>query len=206
MPDRRTDHPDFYRLATSLRSLIIDYDYFKTRKLLDPNWNGYDMPKGHNIIRDNVDLGDANLLTSQHTADPDLHRIVLDLDYGVRQPIFTGMGGHRLTLARNPKAQSTAPAKYLVAALPPEHVRALPGRGVLNLDPLCDFALMQSTTPDHYHLILDVNLPWEKYRRLLRLFADYGVIEPGYAKGAIANGFSAIRPPWIRKDTKWLPA
>ena len=188
---------DFWRLATGLRAAVVDFDYYRTRKLLDPNWDGYTMPKDHDFVDTDVPLADANLLTSQHRDNTDLHRIVLDLDYGVTRQYGFG-GARRLVLARR-HAFHPAAAKYLAAALAPR-VRATPSKGVLNLDVGCDYALIPSTTPDHYHLILDVNLPWEKYKRLLRLFADAGVIEPGYAGASIHKGYSAIRPPWIRKQ------
>jgi hypothetical protein len=190
---------DFRRLATGLRAMEVDFDYYRTRKLLDPNWDGYNMPVGHDIIRDNIPVTEANIVTSQHNDNPDLHRIVLDLDYGVvRQLSFNG-GGERITLTRNAYSNRMYSPKYVMAALPPYAVRTVPGKMVLHLDPICDYALIPSTTPGHYHLILDVNLPWPKYGRLLLLLADAGIIERGYAKASIQKQFSAIRPPWIKK-------
>jgi hypothetical protein len=88
--------------------------------------------------------------------------------------------------------------KYLAAALTPK-LRPHLGRGVVDITPECDFALIPSTTPGHHHLILDVDLRWDKYGRLLRLLADAGIIERGYANASIRKQFSAIRPPWIKK-------
>lgn len=191
---------DFFRLAIGLRAAVVDFDYYRTRKLLEPNWDGYTMPEGHDFVHTDIDLVDANLLTSQHRDNPDMHRIVLDLDYGVvRQPAFSG--GPRLALTRDP---AQMPNKYLCAALCAAlsscpNIRALPGKGVINIEIGCDYALIPSSTPGHHHLILDVNLPWQKYNRLLQLSADTGIIEPGYAKASVRRKFSAIRPPWIRK-------
>lgn len=193
---------DFHRLAKGLRAAIVDFDYWRTRKLLDPNWDGYTMPKGHDFINTDADLADANILTSQHRDNPDMHRIVLDLDYGVtfQHSVFTATP--RLVLTRDLDRMWSDRIKFLVAALPPRQVRAsAPSKGVLNLDIYCLYALIPSTTDGHYHLILDVNLPWNKYSRLLQHAAAAGIIEHGYADASIRRGFSAIRPPWIRKPT-----
>jgi hypothetical protein len=195
-------YPDFHRLAAGLRAIVIDFDYYRTRKLLEPNWDGYTMPDGHDIINDDCDLTEANIVTSQHRTNPDMHRIVLDLDYGVtQQHSFTALGGTRLVLTRNPDTNRMFSLKYVIAALPPAKVRASGGTGVLNIDPHCDYALIPSSTPGHHHLILDTDLPRDKYMRLLKLMADCGLIEPGYARAAARRGWSAIRPPWIRKQT-----
>src|ERR1700754_4281900 len=82
--------PSWFRLARPLEAIIIDFDYAKTRKLLEPTWDGYTMPKGHDIIERDVDLHTANLLTSAHKDGSGLHRCVLDIDYGARvSPILT---------------------------------------------------------------------------------------------------------------------
>jgi hypothetical protein len=129
-------HADFWRLTTGLRAAVVDFDYYRTRKLLDPNWDGYDMPPNHDLIHPYVDVVDANIVTSQHRDNPDMHRIVLDLDYGVtRQPSF--FGGNRLSLSRNARPGETylpPTLKYLTAALGPQ-VHAVSGRGVLNISP-----------------------------------------------------------------------
>jgi hypothetical protein len=203
---------DFHRLAKGLRAVEIDFDYYRTRKLLDPNWDGYDIPPGHDIINDNLlSVTDANIVTSQHRDNPDIHSVVLDLDYGlIRQPPFNG-GGERITLTRNRDTNKMFSPKYLMAALPPSAVRTFPGKDVLHLDPICDYALMPSTTDGHFHLMLDLYMSWSKYQRLLKLFVDCGIVEPGYVKASIARGFTAIRPPWIKKpktverQQQWKP-
>jgi hypothetical protein len=87
----RALYSDFCRLAGGLRAMRKDFDYAKTRKLLDPAWDGYSIPDGHDVLEDDVELSAANLVTSQHRGNTDLHRVVLDLDYGaVVQPGFRG--------------------------------------------------------------------------------------------------------------------
>lgn len=72
-------------------------------------------------------------------------------------------------------------------------------RVVLDIDH--DAALIPSSTPGHFHLIIDVNMPWLNYTNLLRALADAGVIEQGYCHASIKNGFTAIRTPWERKNS-----
>lgn len=68
---------------------------------------------------------------------------------------------------------------------------------VLDLD--IPHAYVQSTTEGHGHLYLDVALDWEKYVKLLTVLAECGIIETGYANASIAKGYSAARPPWVKK-------
>lgn len=62
--------------------------------------------------------------------------------------------------------------------------------------------LMPSTTPDHYHLYIDVpgGIEQDKYLALLTALADAGVIEWGYASASAARGFTSVRLPWIEKE------
>lgn len=61
--------------------------------------------------------------------------------------------------------------------------------------------LVKSTTPDHYHLYIDVpgGIEWLKYTALLHALADAGVIERGYADASIQRSHSDVRLPWIKK-------
>lgn len=60
--------------------------------------------------------------------------------------------------------------------------------------------LIPSSTPGHFHLVLDKALPWDKYQKVMRALADADLIEPGYAGASSARGYSAIRLPWIKKE------
>lgn len=202
MPDNGTDplafYSDFHRLASNLTPKIVDFDYYRTRKMLEPNWNGYDMDPGHDIRDDDCNLLDANVVTSQTRNGNGLHKIVLDLDYGVTQQLGIGLDSHRMVLHRHPTARHVS-ANLAAKAFPAAFVKASPGPKALNLDPLCDYALIPSTSANHHHLILDCPMPWQKYMWLLRHLAAIGILETGYVKASIARGFTAIRPPWIKK-------
>lgn len=62
--------------------------------------------------------------------------------------------------------------------------------------------LVPSTTPEHYHLYVNVpgGIEPEKYSALLTALADAGVIEWGYASASIARGWTSVRLPWIQKE------
>lgn len=64
----------------------------------------------------------------------------------------------------------------------------------LDIDHACE--LRPSETPGHYHLLIDVPMPWPSYVKLLNVLAEVGIIEPGYASASIERGatFVAIKP------------
>ncbi len=71
---------------------------------------------------------------------------------------------------------------------------------VIDLD--MDAALIPSSTPGHYHLIIDKTMPWFDYQMLLGSLRDAGLIQEGYYKASIQRGASVIRTPWTKKETK----
>lgn len=194
-----TNHTDFYRLATGLRAIKIDFNYTKYRKALDPQWDGYNT-NGMDIIDNNCALPAANLLTSQHREHPDIHRILLDLDYGAT--VAPASIGHRLKL--NIKGWIlNGDLKVLLPVLTEYGISGMEPRvnngEFIELVTRHDLTLIPSTTLGHHHLILDVDLPWKQYFKLLELLGACGIIERGYVKASIRRGYSAIRPPWIKK-------
>jgi hypothetical protein len=59
--------------------------------------------------------------------------------------------------------------------------------------------LLPSSTPGHSHLYIDVDIPWDKYKKLLEVLADCDIIERGYARASIKRGYTSVRPPWVPK-------
>lgn len=196
---------DFYRLADPLRGMELDWNYYKTRKLLEPNWDGYsDMPRNHDVIRLDVPLPECNLLTSHHRDNPELHRIVLDLDYGLGvQPGLIGPA--RISLNRSSHTRDSRSPHDLAKRLNKFPLEATVVSRHVHLEPLCDFALIPSSTRGHYHLILQADMAYPQYATLIRLLADCGIIETGYYIAFARRGCTTIRPPWIRKPPKDTP-
>lgn len=59
--------------------------------------------------------------------------------------------------------------------------------------------LIPSTTPGHFHLFIDREMPWCQYARLLRALGRAGILEPGYVTASLERGYSAVRLPWVKK-------
>lgn len=62
-------------------------------------------------------------------------------------------------------------------------------------------ALIPSSTPGHFHLYIDHAMSADAYWTLLNALAAAGLIEENYAQASIDQGRSAVRLPWIKKET-----
>lgn len=80
-------------------------------------------------------------------------------------------------------------------------VAGKPGRHKVVLDIDLPAKLIPSSTEGHFHLMIDKEMDWEDYQRLLWVLADVGIIEEGYASSSDERGYTAVRLPWVRKDT-----
>lgn len=60
--------------------------------------------------------------------------------------------------------------------------------------------LIPSRTPGHFHLYLDTEISWKKYKKLLIALGEAGILEPGYVSASLAEQCSALR--W--EFRKWL--
>lgn len=74
-----------------------------------------------------------------------------------------------------------------------------PGMHVLALDLDESARLVPSSTPGHYHLIIDKPIGWKAYQAILRAMGEAGLVEPGYVGASIARGATFLRLPWITK-------
>ena len=61
--------------------------------------------------------------------------------------------------------------------------------------------LIPSSTPGHSHLYVDVSIREDAYFQLLDALANAGVIQRGYADASKRRGGTALRLPWIKKET-----
>lgn len=77
-----------------------------------------------------------------------------------------------------------------------------PGMHTIMLDLDVPAVLVESSTPGHTHLFINVEVEWPKYADLLDALADAGVIESGYRDASIMRGHTALRLPWIKKNKK----
>lgn len=66
--------------------------------------------------------------------------------------------------------------------------------------------LIPSSTPGHYHLYLDKEMSWWRYKRLLKSLYKAGIIEKGYYKGSLQTKQTLVRKPTIRKPPELIPS
>jgi hypothetical protein len=59
--------------------------------------------------------------------------------------------------------------------------------------------VLPSSSYGHYHLLIDVAMPWWKYRRLLKALAKAGIIERGYYRASVRRRATFLRLPWVKK-------
>lgn len=69
--------------------------------------------------------------------------------------------------------------------------------------PVIDFDIPIEVYPSsrlgHYHLYINKETTWAKYRAVLKALKNAGFIEPGYADASIAKEISAVRPVGVVK-------
>jgi len=73
-------------------------------------------------------------------------------------------------------------------------------RPILDID--IPATLIPSSTFGHAHLYINRTLTWPQYEKLLNVLAEVGIIEQGYADASIDRQHTAVRLPWVRKDTE----
>lgn len=70
-------------------------------------------------------------------------------------------------------------------------------RPVVDLDISHEYR--ESSKPGHAHLLLNIDIPWEKHLQWLELSAELGIVEQGWVKAAKARGFACIRKKGVKK-------
>jgi hypothetical protein len=73
-------------------------------------------------------------------------------------------------------------------------------RPVLDLD--FDAALLPSSTEGHHHLFIDKLMSTDDYYKLLDVMAEVGLLEQGYVDASKQRSATAVRLPWISKDSE----
>lgn len=65
--------------------------------------------------------------------------------------------------------------------------------------------IFPSTTEGHFHLYIDKELSWDDYCKLMNVMAEVGILEQGFVNASKQRQYSAVRLPWVKKDTKTWP-
>jgi hypothetical protein len=72
-------------------------------------------------------------------------------------------------------------------------------RPVLDID--MPITVLESSTPGHHHLLIDRPMHWSNLVKLLDVMGEIGILERGYVDACKARGYTAVRLPWIRKES-----
>lgn len=59
--------------------------------------------------------------------------------------------------------------------------------------------LVPSSTPGHFHLYLEHQMTWRRYKRLLRALYKAGIIQRGFYKLSVKRGATFLRKPGVKK-------
>lgn len=113
------------------------------------------------------------------------------LGYITDQGLTDGYGGPRSKMKHVSDIDDANVISSLVAKSKEVH------RPVLDID--MPMVLHESSTPGHFHLMIDHFMAWEDYERLLRALANAGIIEQRYLEQCIRHKESCVRLPWVKK-------
>lgn len=89
----------------------------------------------------------------------------------------------------------TLPGPWVDPDIP---VRYLKHKVIVDID--MPVKVIESSTPGHSHLYIDVDVTWKQFMKLLDALVDAGIVQAGYRDASSARGFTALRLPWIKKE------
>jgi len=69
---------------------------------------------------------------------------------------------------------------------------------VIDLD--LDCALVESSTPGHYHLYINQEMSYGQYLNILQALTDAGVVQPGFNRFSRERGQGFVRYPGYTKE------
>ncbi len=72
---------------------------------------------------------------------------------------------------------------------------------ILLLDLDVPHVYVESSTPGHGHLYIDVPLNKADHMLVMYTLQYFGIIQPGYFNQLISKGHNALRLPWIKKNS-----
>jgi hypothetical protein len=78
-------------------------------------------------------------------------------------------------------------------------------RHVLALDIDLPLVALPSSTPGHWHLIIDHEMSWATYERVLDALADAGILEDGLVRASKERHCTRLRTPWTFKGNAPMP-
>lgn len=61
--------------------------------------------------------------------------------------------------------------------------------------------VLPSSTEGHHHLYIDKVLTWDQYVELLDVLVKVGIVQEGFRNASVAREHTAVRLPWIKKES-----
>ena len=65
--------------------------------------------------------------------------------------------------------------------------------------------LVESSTPGHYHLYIDVEISLEQYLGILAAMTKAGIVQQGFYRSAVRRGQTFLRRPGVKKEPAYTP-
>ena len=59
--------------------------------------------------------------------------------------------------------------------------------------------LVESSTPEHFHLYIDHEITQEQYMDILRVLMSAGIVQRGFYRSALRRGQTFLRLPGVKK-------
>jgi len=166
-------------------------------------------------LKDNLTESEIHALTSLAML-PNLHAAVVEFSIG--DSAANELGSERIVADHVPLEEANAFGSYIVGSAEPktvttnfwddrtDHVELdkRDGKHRILLDLDCPHLYVQSSTPGHGHLVIDVPQDWSNLKQLLQLLGDMGVLQYGYVDATFNRGETWLRTPGTKKTIATL--
>lgn len=80
-----------------------------------------------------------------------------------------------------------------------DHQSHIEHKPVIDID--VRLSVIPSSTRGHFHLYINHPVEWDAYCNLLDALVECWIVEEGYARTSKSRGYTAVRLPWVRKQT-----
>lgn len=170
---------DDYQLTTDAYSNVGRENSLRNKKRLFPEF----FTVASNLISAFMEtLADSN--SKSFEGEPDRHKVLRPLE-------VSNIVGSEIRDHLHVEYEIEPGNKLPTAHVQPRH------KPVLDID--MPVWVKESTTEGHFHLIIDHEMPWRDYRRLLIVMKEVGILETGFVDAALSRKGSWIRTPWTKK-------
>lgn len=139
------------------------------------------------------------------------HAPALDIDYPAELEALAVPSGDMNLLTLHRRIALRPYARLLIALaetslVQPGHARMLINEAGAHVYPFIvaletPASLVPSSKPDHHHLYLDTELPWDDYRHLLERLEEATIIQRNFYLASLERGQTMLRKPGVYKPS-----